>query len=53
MSTRAENQQKKQRQKEFKERKAHQESLKVAARKAKRDSSKKDDGINNKPITED
>ncbi len=43
MSTRANDQQKKQRQKEFMERKAHQESLRLAAKKAKRDSSKNDD----------
>lgn len=45
MSTRAENQQKKQRQKEFKEKKEHLEKLKIAAGKAKRDSSgKKEEG---------
>lgn len=43
MSTRSKDQQKKQRQKEFKERKAHQELLKVAARNAKRNSSGTDD----------
>ncbi|MBW7466878.1 hypothetical protein ABID22_000870 [Pontibacter aydingkolensis] len=45
MSTRSRDQQKKQRQKEFKERKAHQVSLKVAVKKAKRDASKNDEGI--------
>ncbi|WP_018477713.1 hypothetical protein [Pontibacter roseus] len=53
MSTRARDQQKKQRQKEFKERKEHQEALKVAAKKAKRDSTGKEDEVNQKPITED
>jgi translation initiation factor 2 alpha subunit (eIF-2alpha) len=43
MSTRSRDQQKKQRQKEFKERKEHQELLKVAAEKAKRDSSRNED----------
>jgi len=38
MSTRSRDQQKKQRQKEFKERKEHQELLKAEARKAKQDS---------------
>jgi hypothetical protein len=40
MSTRSRDQQKKQRQKEFLERKAHQEQLKAAAKKAKRDGAK-------------
>ena len=39
MSTRSENQQKKQRQKEFKEKKEHLKLLKTAAGKAKRDTS--------------
>ena len=43
MSTRAENQQKKQRQKEFQERKENQERLKAAAKNAKREASGKDD----------
>jgi hypothetical protein len=46
MSTRARDQQKKQRQKEFKERKEHQESLKVAEKNGKRDSAGNDDGRN-------
>ena len=45
MSTRSRDQQRKQRQKEFRERKEHQESLKIAAKKAKRDSFKNDDTI--------
>ncbi len=45
MSTRSRDQQKKQRQKEFKEKKEHQQSLKIAARKAKRDSSKNNEEI--------
>ncbi|MCP2044022.1 hypothetical protein [Pontibacter sp. HSC-36F09] len=53
MSTRARDQQKKQRQKEFLERKKHQESLKVAAKKAKRDASKHDNKIDQLPSTED
>jgi len=36
MSTRARDQQKKQRQKEFKERKEHKEALKIAANKSKK-----------------
>ena len=40
MSTRANDQQKKQRQKEFKERKAHQELLKGKAKNGKRDAAK-------------
>ncbi|WP_242918019.1 hypothetical protein [Pontibacter liquoris] len=52
MSTRANDQQKKQRQKEFKERKEHQEALKVAARKAKRNASGKDE-IERMPKSED
>ena len=40
MSTRSSDQQKKQRQKEFLERKAHQEQLKAAAKKVKRDAAK-------------
>lgn len=43
MSTRSSDQLKKQRQKEFKERKEHQASLKAAAKKAKRDLSKNDE----------
>ena len=53
MSTRSSDQQKKQRQKEFKERKEHQQSLKIAAKKTKRDSSGKDDEINRMPKIED
>jgi hypothetical protein len=45
MSTRSENQQKKQRQKEFKEKKEHQALLKAAAKKAKRDTSGNKDEI--------
>jgi hypothetical protein len=45
MSTRSRDQQKKQRQKEFKERKEHQELLKAEAKKAKHDSFKNDDEI--------
>ncbi|PRY03937.1 hypothetical protein CLV24_1382 [Pontibacter ummariensis] len=52
MSTRSRDQQKKQRQKEFMERKAHQESLKAAAKKAKSDSSGKDDEIERNPKIE-
>ena len=40
MSTRSSDQQKKQRQKEFLERKAHQEMLKAEVRKAKRNAAK-------------
>ena len=42
MSTRSSDQQKKQRQKEFLERKAHQEKLKTEAKKAKREAGRKD-----------
>lgn len=49
MSTRARDQQKKQRQKEFKERKEHQKSLKVAAKKGKHDSARNDDEIDSMP----
>ena len=50
MSTRASDQQKKQRQKEFKERKEHQEALKLAAKKGKRDSAKHDENDMNAKI---
>ncbi|WP_461490504.1 hypothetical protein [Pontibacter sp. HJ8] len=53
MSTRSSDQQKKQRQKEFKERKEHQNSLKVAAKKAKRGSFGNDDEIGRMPKTKD
>ena len=53
MSTRSRDQQKKQRQKEFKESKEHQEALKVAAKKAKGNSSGKADEIYNLSKTED
>ena len=46
MSTRSSDQQKKQRQKEFLERKAHQEMLKAEAKKAKRDAAGKDEEAN-------
>jgi translation initiation factor 2 alpha subunit (eIF-2alpha) len=52
MSTRSRDQQKKQRQKEFKERKEHQEFLKIAAKKVKNDSSGKDDEIDKMPKAE-
>ena len=50
MSTRANDQQRKQRQKEFLEKKAHQEMLKAAAKKAKRIPAKGEDtgGIHEK-----
>ena len=44
MSTRASDQQKKQRQKEFKERKEHQQSLKIASKKDKHGSGNNDKG---------
>jgi hypothetical protein len=53
MSTRSQDQQKKQRQKEFRERKEHQEFLKAAAKKAKHDSSGKDSEIDRMPKNED
>lgn len=53
MSTRARDQQKKQRQKEFLERKKHQESLKAAAKKAKREASKHNGESDQLPATED
>ncbi|MFD2514782.1 hypothetical protein ACFSRY_12980 [Pontibacter locisalis] len=52
MSTRSGDQQKKQRQKEFKERKEHQKSLKEAAKKGKRDSAGNDE-TGRIPKTED
>ncbi len=53
MSTRARDQQKKQRQKEFKERKEHQQALKVAAKKVNRSSASNDEGADRVPKTED
>ncbi|MBJ6119613.1 hypothetical protein JAO76_15490 [Pontibacter sp. BT310] len=53
MSTRARDQQKKQRQKEFKERKEHQQALKAAAIKGKRQSAGNEDGMASPPKTED
>ena len=53
MNTRSRDQQKKQRQKEFKERKEHQESLKDAAIKGKRDPSGKDDEVDRMPKIKD
>lgn len=53
MSTRAADQQKKQRQKEFKERKEHQKALKIAAKKGKRNAAKNDDKFNEMKETQD
>ncbi|WP_187264793.1 hypothetical protein [Pontibacter beigongshangensis] len=53
MSTRASDQQKKQRQKEFLERKKHQESLKISAREAKHNSPKNDNNTDRGPKIED
>ena len=53
MSTRANDQQKKQRQKEFKERKEHQQSLKIAAKKGKPNSARKDAEGDELPKNED
>ena len=53
MSTRSRDQQKKQRQKEFKERKEHQELLKIAAEKAKRDTSRNDEEVDRMSKIED
>ncbi len=49
--TRASDQQKKQRQKEFRERKEHQELLKALAKKTKRDAAGNDDEIDRTPKT--
>ncbi|WP_161947757.1 hypothetical protein [Rufibacter ruber] len=53
MSTRSGDQQKKQRQKEFRERKEHQELLKAEAKKAKRNSSIAEEEIDRKPHDQD
>lgn len=53
MSTRARDQQKKQRQKEFKERKEHQEAFKIASKKGKRSLSANEDEIDRMPKSED
>ena len=53
MSTRASDQQKKQRQKEFKERKEHQQSRKGAAKKGNRSLPTNKDEIDRMPKSED
>ena len=51
--TRASDQQKKQRQKEFRERKEHQEMLKAMAKKAKRDAAGNEEANDKSPKTEE
>jgi hypothetical protein len=53
MSTRSGDQQRKQRQKEFLERKKNQERLKAASKKAKRDTSNKEDEADRVDKSED